>query len=330
MWDNHTHDTELLLALEGGGSKCEAVLLDSECNILGRGVGGPVSTLYVTQEQAVEAWITAGKAALNGHQGRLVCLAVSGSAQAVGGWLEQALGRKLSPERHLSISEARAAYRGALISGAGMLSLLGTGSFVYAQEADGRAHHYGGLGPLLGDEGSGFDIGRALLASALLGDLAPEPRDRVLEAAARALNVPDARSVLYAVYTHRWPRREIASLSRLAGELAEAGEAKARDVMVGAMERAAAQVHNLAKRVGWDQGAVRYSATGGVVLNCPLAKDSLLAALRERLPGLRYEAPRLRPVLGCALEGVAQTGWLPEHEAARRLQAQQGTPISPT
>jgi len=210
-----------------------------------------------------------------------------------------------------------------------MISLLGTGSFAYAVTEDGTGHYYGGLGPLLGDEGSGFDIGRGLLAAALLRDLGEESRSKVLEAAASAFGLPDVRGVLYAAYTHRWPRREIASLSRLASELAQQGDDRAGEVIRAAMMRAADQVGALAKRLQWESTRFRYSATGGVVLNSPFARDALLLALRERLPLLEYEAPRVRPVLGCAVEGIIRAGWLPPREAVQRLQGQEGTPPSP-
>jgi len=42
----------------------------------------------------------------------------------------------------------------------GILVVCGTGSIVYGRRADGREHFVGGGGPVLGDEASGFDIGR--------------------------------------------------------------------------------------------------------------------------------------------------------------------------
>jgi N-acetylglucosamine kinase-like BadF-type ATPase len=45
----------------------------------------------------------------------------------------------------------------------GVLIISGTGSIAYARDSDGCARRAGGLGPLLGDEGSAFWIGRAWL-----------------------------------------------------------------------------------------------------------------------------------------------------------------------
>ena len=50
----------------------------------------------------------------------------------------------------------------------GLVLHSGTGSFVAARTPDGAAHYAGGLGWRLGDEGSGYDIGRRAVARALL------------------------------------------------------------------------------------------------------------------------------------------------------------------
>jgi len=67
------------------------------------------------------------------------------------------------------ISDAEAAYLGALGDRPGMLLLAGTGSMVLARDASGRWSRAGGLGPLLGDEGSAFWIGREWLRATMDG-----------------------------------------------------------------------------------------------------------------------------------------------------------------
>ena len=66
--------------------------------------------------------------------------------------------------RHVSvISDAEAAWRAALGEGPGVLILAGTGSIALGRDARGRWARAGGLGPLLGDEGSAFWLAREWL-----------------------------------------------------------------------------------------------------------------------------------------------------------------------
>jgi len=65
--------------------------------------------------------------------------------------------------RVLVIADVQAAWHATHDGGAGVLVLAGTGSIVLGRDARGRWARAGGLGPLLGDEGSAFWIGRAWL-----------------------------------------------------------------------------------------------------------------------------------------------------------------------
>jgi len=62
-----------------------------------------------------------------------------------------------------AISDTEAAYLGALGDRPGVLLLAGTGSMALGWDGRGRWQRAGGLGPLLGDEGSAFWIGREWL-----------------------------------------------------------------------------------------------------------------------------------------------------------------------
>ena len=76
-----------------------------------------------------------------------------------------ALRRHLHPlaDRVAVISDAEAALLGALGGDPGVLVLAGTGSIVLGRDRRGRLARGGGLGPLLGDEGSAFWLGREWL-----------------------------------------------------------------------------------------------------------------------------------------------------------------------
>jgi glucosamine kinase len=64
------------------------------------------------------------------------------------------------------LSDAEAAHLGALGGRPGLLVLAGTGSIVLGRGARGRWVRAGGLGPLFGDGGSAFALGRDWLAAA--------------------------------------------------------------------------------------------------------------------------------------------------------------------
>ncbi|MEK7390003.1 MAG: BadF/BadG/BcrA/BcrD ATPase family protein [Elusimicrobiota bacterium] len=75
------------------------------------------------------------------------------------------------------------AHRAAFGSGPGVLLIASTGSLAFARGVDGKSRRAGGLGPLLGDEGSGFWLGKTAA------------RDAVLRS---ALRLPDPLSLAHA------------------------------------------------------------------------------------------------------------------------------------
>jgi len=84
----------------------------------------------------------------------------------------RALARRLGPlaRRATVLSDAQAAFLGALGPGPGLLILAGTGSIVIGRDPHGRWGRAGGLGPLLGDEGSAFWLGREWLRATTRGE----------------------------------------------------------------------------------------------------------------------------------------------------------------
>ena len=87
---------------------------------------------------------------------------------ARGCWLaaeKAALRRRLAglSSRVLVISDIELAHLAAFLGGPGVLVAAGTGSAAFGRDPGGRTARAGGLGPLLGDEGSSFWIGRRWL-----------------------------------------------------------------------------------------------------------------------------------------------------------------------
>jgi N-acetylglucosamine kinase-like BadF-type ATPase len=84
----------------------------------------------------------------------------------------RALAARLRPlARRVEVySDAQMALLGALGDAPGVLVLSGTGSIAIGRDVDGRWARAGGFGPLLGDEGSAFWIGRAWLRATTDGE----------------------------------------------------------------------------------------------------------------------------------------------------------------
>jgi glucosamine kinase len=178
-------------------------------------------------------------------------------------------------------SDVEAARDGALGPGPGVLLLAGTGSIALGRGRRGRVTRAGGLGPLLGDEGSAFWIGRAWLSVA---------RRAAKPATLRRLALaPDAVS-------------RVAALAPAALRAARRGHPIARAVVAGAQHALAELVAGVAAELRL-RPPVPVSWAGGLLQDARFRAGVWQAA---RSAGLTL-APR--PPRGSALDAAAEMAW---------------------
>lgn len=154
----------IFLGIDGGGTGCRAAASDAADCILGHGTAGPANVNTDLPGTRANVLAAAGEA-LAGRDPKHV-VAVLGLAGANVRSAAEALRASL-PFAHIRIvSDAVTAARGALGASDGIVAAMGTGS-VFAVQRGGVMRQFGGRGFLLGDEGSGAVLGRALLSRAL-------------------------------------------------------------------------------------------------------------------------------------------------------------------
>jgi glucosamine kinase len=155
----------LFLGIDGGGSGCRAAVCDADGRVLRTGKSGPAN-IATDLEGARRNVMDAAVEALPSGATFGDVVAVMGLAGAnVLRCMEQF--RKGLTFRQLRIeTDALIATKGALGHRDGIVAAIGTGS-VFASQVGGTVRQVGGWGLVLGDEGSGAWIGRAILARCL-------------------------------------------------------------------------------------------------------------------------------------------------------------------
>ena len=157
----------LILAVDGGGTGCRAALADAQGRILGLGAAGPANISIETESACANILDAARRAISVAGQGHLEDLdAVLGLAGANVTASARRLQAMLPFRRSRIVTDVVTATAGALGKDDGIVAAMGTGS-VFAVQAGGQFRQYGGRGFLLGDEGGGAVLGRALLTEAL-------------------------------------------------------------------------------------------------------------------------------------------------------------------
>jgi glucosamine kinase len=159
-----------MIAIDGGGTSCRALVADGQGVPLGRGQAGSAN-IMTDMEGARENIVAAAEAAC--RDARLspetvlssnALLGLAGSN--IGDYGERI--RAVLPFRQSIVeTDALIALHGALDEHDGAVAIIGTGS-VFMARNKGAVRSVGGWGFMVGDLGSGARVGRALLQEALL------------------------------------------------------------------------------------------------------------------------------------------------------------------
>ena len=181
----------------------------------------------------------------------------------------RALARRLHrfAPRVVVLSDVEAAYLAALGAEPGVLLLAGTGSIALGRDRSGRWERAGGLGPLLGDDGSAFSIGRAWLRA----DAIPPARVR------RLATAPDAVT-------------RVAALAPTVLRRARRGDRRARGV-VRAAQHALAELVVRAIDPRRRAGPIAVSWAGGLLADARF-RAGVWRAVRRGGVRIRPVAPR--------------------------------------
>jgi len=289
----------VLVGVDAGGTSIECAIERDGRSIRRR--GEPANVRVAGVARAAERIAAAVRGELHDEPFAALAVGAAGAGDpAVARALETALREHFASGAIAVCDDAEIALRAGVPDGDGAVLIAGTGSITYARVGE-RSYRAGGYGYLLGDDGSGFAIGRSALAQLLRSYDERVGREPLFEAIEAHLDAADARAVLARVYRSEDAPATIAALAPLVIERASAGERLASKIV----QSAASELVELVKAlVGMAHIAARELPlvyAGGL-----FAENSLLTFLVETritadLPLLQSVKPAPPPVQG-ALE----------------------------
>lgn len=196
------------------------------------------------------------------------------------------------------------AFLGALNGQQGALVAAGTGVVAFAWGPRGTARA-DGVGAMLGDDGSGWWIGRAGLIAAVSAADGREPASAALLHAATARYGPLAQ-LPQQIAASPSPIGAVAAFAKDVADVARAGDEVAAGIWQTAGSHIAESLLAVAARAGLGID-LQWSLLGNVALAIDLLEPTLSARILDRYA----DARRIRP-LTSALDGVARLLDLPD------------------
>jgi glucosamine kinase len=289
----------IFAGVDGGGTRSTLLLADAAGTELARvsGAAGLVDPRHPERSAEVIAQLLRMASAQAGLSAppAAICAGLAGvgnEAERVA--VEQALAGTARVVR--VVSDGEIALHGAFGGGPGVLLIAGTGSVAYGRGPDGRMDRCGGWGMFVGDEGSGYALGRAALAALLRSVDGREAETRLLPVILDLLKLDGPRGI--PPWAGRAAKGDIASLARHVLEVAAAGDAVALRVVEHQAAELASHVMALAHRLGPWPGDVPVVFHGGVL------RSGLYATLVDRNLAQNAHRYQIQPAQADAVHGA--------------------------
>jgi N-acetylglucosamine kinase-like BadF-type ATPase len=284
------------LAVDGGQSSLRVgVVVDGVV----RDVASHEGFRYRPAEDPVDSTVRAVCAAVAGRPVGRMALGLTSAPSTVDGSrrLARSLLDAVGAADVLVASDMVSAHAGALGGGPGVVLAVGTGAVCLGLNGS-RVVRADGFGYLLGDDGSGFAIGRAGVAAALRAREGRGPATSLADALDREFaDVPDFP---HGIYSRVNPVASIASFTRSVATAARAGDAVAAGIWRDAADQLVTTTASVVARCfGSDDVAVSY--TGRLFDVADLLLSPYCAGLAARCPAARIAAP-----VGSPLDGAAR------------------------
>jgi glucosamine kinase len=291
-----------LLAVDGGQTGLRVAVVDG-------GRPTELTELAGFSHGSSDGWlgvaeaIARGRDALQVDHVERVCLGLTGAPRphALKAKLGELISDRLDGAAVWLGGDMVTAHAGALAGEPGVVVAAGTGVVVLGVAADGSAQRADGLGYLLGDDGSGFAIGRAGIRAALRAREDRGPGTALLAAATTFFGGLD--DLAHRVYSSATPVRDLAAFAPAVADVARAGDEVAVAIWREAVDRLVGSAAAVVRRTfpGAGPGTVAVSHSGRLFLVEDLLLEPFARALSERCPQARFLAPA-----GDALDGAAR------------------------
>ncbi|MGB9858136.1 MAG: N-acetylglucosamine kinase [Dictyoglomaceae bacterium] len=284
------------LGIDGGGSKTEAVIIDKDMKVLGKGRAGPADIFNSDRETVKNNLISAIDKALEEADISYENLNFGGFGLPAVGEIKDAEAiykkviKEFFPKEFIVFNDVRGALEGAFPYEDGAVLLVGTGIMVMAKIGN-EIVRIDGWGEHAGDCGSGYDIGRECLRyifkmydgrleKSLMYDMVEENVEEIIRKT-KGVN----------------SRKYIASFSKIVCSSAEKNDKYALRILDNALEEWKLSILALKKKLKSNQ--IKLAVVGGLK-NCKILYNKFLSWAEEEY-WLKLSEPLYEPCIGSAI-----------------------------
>ncbi|HZR27008.1 MAG TPA: BadF/BadG/BcrA/BcrD ATPase family protein [Vicinamibacterales bacterium] len=298
-----------VLGIDAGGTKTVCLLADEKGMVVSEARGSGAN-LHAAGELAVEKVLHELMEQAIGDRDIVpaaVCLGIAGVDREDEMRTVRAIMRRIGHKsRVLVVNDALIALVAGARDAPGIVINAGTGSIVYGRNAAGEAARAGGWGHMIGDEGSGYWIGREALAAVMRAGDGRGPMTQLTSHILTHFNVSDVSHLPRIVYDREQPRMSVAALGPIVQEVASQGDAVAARILERAAEELVLAAGSVASRLEMRGDTFAFYLAGGVFQVVPSLATEMTRRLVEVAPRSRVEILDTEPACGAVWLALAE------------------------
>jgi N-acetylglucosamine kinase-like BadF-type ATPase len=298
-----------VLGIDAGGTKTVCYLANEDGTLVGEARGGGAN-LQAEGELGVEKVLHSVMDQAIGPRPReveAICLGMAGVDRPGEREVIHGIMRRIGARSRLVVvNDALVALVAGVGEEPGVVIISGTGSIAYGRNERNQAARAGGWGHILGDEGSGYWIGRRALRAVAR---AADGRGPATALTPRVLNhfaVSRPADLVAEVYDRQLRHHALAQLARVVQQARDEGDEVATQILEQAAHELIRAARSVVEHLQMRDDAVRFVLAGGVFTGVPWLGEEL----RRRLPGMAPRGQVLRlevePALGAVRLALAE------------------------
>lgn len=308
--------TDLYIGVDGGQSGTRAVLATETGQVLATGTGPACDHItgehgYTRNAAAIQGAVKDALAKAQREAGDVASIGMgltSAPREINARPIFERIVREVVDPRHIWVDhDAATNLAGASAGQPGVVVIAGSGSIAYGLNAEGAEGRAGGLGYLMGDEGSAWWIGITALRAAAAAADGRGPDTALLPFVLDHFGLPTIRHLHGVLYAPSFERTMVSGLTvhvaRLAGT-----DGVARTIMSMAGEKLASMTVAAVRQIHAPGEPVDIYPTGGVFRAGDLVTGPFKQTLREQWPSVSVREPALEPVFGALIRAYQAAG----------------------
>ncbi|MHC1739199.1 MAG: N-acetylglucosamine kinase [Ignavibacteriaceae bacterium] len=303
------------IGIDGGGTKTQCVIANENREFLFECFGGPSNFIMIGTQVVSETLLSlinqcTEALKITPEDIESVVLGTTGAGRRTDAeqlekdFLAHCEKQNVKINDFYVISDALAALEGAFSGKTGSILIAGTGSIMFGKDPQGVIHRVGGFGRFIGDEGSGYSLGKKGLAAVAKAFDGRGKETKLSEKLKVNFGINSLDDLITLIYKNNF---DIASFAKVVIDTADEGDLVARYIIIDEIEELALHIQTMFDKFNVHE--MRLVFIGSLIANRNIYSNALHDKMYTHFPKVKVIEPELNPAQGALIVGMERKGF---------------------